>query len=187
MQTYHYLHIIDDRKIVTPLQDKCIRSVVERKRAEDTHEICIIPYSDDINKQIYLADCCRLEKAYSCQNLVYCDTDLFLSKPLHEMILSEGFPYYGEYTYNTQHHGMADIYFFYVNNCCDYFRKFLSTDKLSPDKYSFSINDLKSLTDYKLFNNLDYCHMYTTIDKQDNLHYIKKLECMIDTLQEKLG
>lgn len=183
MQAYHYLHILDSRKIVTRLQDKCIRSVIERKRTQDTHELLVIPYVESKSEQIYLADCARLEKAYTTPNLVYCDTDLFLSKPLHEMNIDTSLPYFGEYTFNTKHNGMPDIFFFFVNNCCDYFKKYLPISKLSKDKYSFNVDDLTRLKDYKLFDEFSYIHMYNTMESQYYSNCIIDLENKIYKLE----
>lgn len=177
---FHYLMIVDDQPL-SHVRKKCIDALKARMQQVDTLDIVTIQRAKSIEETIYLADKVRFEKAVNIPNLVYVDTDCFLAKGLHELELKEG-PYFGEYDYTQNHPGMLDTYLFYVNNYQDFFKANFNLSKLSPEKYSFDVARLKSISGYTLFNSTDYIHYYESTQCTDIKRQLIQTQKTLDAI-----
>lgn len=161
----HYIQIIDNKKELSSLRKKCMRSLKDKIRSEDTYEVVKVEYTTDINKLIRSIDEIKLSKAAEIQNLCVVDTDCFISKPIHELGLSPGIPYFAQYNFNDNHL-IPDLFYFYVNGRCDYFSKNLKPDMVNnPNGYSVSIDVLKSLKDFEYIPDETFLHTYETMSE----------------------
>lgn len=170
----HYLQITDEDSL-TPLHRKCMGSVKSHMRSEDTYEIIIIPSSKSIRDTIKLVDTIKLTKASEIPNLCIVDRDCLLLHGLHELNLVEGKPYFAQYEFNDRTI-CPDIYLFYVNGRCDYFKNNLTIDSFSKDGYSLQMESLKNLQNYLFIDPSLYLHLYETMSGLVNLQKIKDLE-----------
>lgn len=161
MEQVHFLQIVDNRK-QSPLRLKCIESVKRFVRDDDLYEVVEIQFNEDRRKMIREVDTIKLTKASQVANLCYIDTDVFVEKPIYEFDLVSDVPYFGRYAYHDRYQ-MPDIYYFFVNNCIDYFAKHLSIDKLNPNGYSLQLNALHELKNYQFIDDMSHIHNYTTM------------------------
>jgi hypothetical protein len=163
IMSIYYIQIADNRKERSPLRRKCIESLKGKIRPEDTHEIIEVEFNPDPYKFIRMIDSIKLTKASSIPNLCFVDTDCFISMPLHELLLNEGIPYFGRYDFNGEE-SVPDIFYFYVNNRCEYFSKFLDPEKSrNPNGYSIDIKVLRELTGFEFIPDETFLHTYETM------------------------
>lgn len=157
----HYLQIIDDRK-QSPLRRKCIESVKAFvKDGIDTYEMVSYKWDPDHFKCIRTSEYIRFEKAKNIPNLCYVDSDCFVLRPCK---LQEGKPYFAEYSFNDSDPGVPDIYYFYVNGCNEYFKKYFANLANPKNAYSIDIQVLRSLTNFNMIPSDSYVHCYTTMN-----------------------
>lgn len=159
----HYIQIIDNRKELSSLRKKCMRSLKDKIRPEDIYEVIKVEYDPDIDKLIKNIDTIKLSKAAEIPNLCVVDTDCFISKPLHDIDIQTDTPYFAQYNFNDSHE-IPDIFYFYVNNMCEYFKNNLNPNKVSNiNGYSVKIDVLKSLKDFKYIPDETFLHTYETM------------------------
>lgn len=165
MQKIHYIQIVDDRGNLSPLRKKCMASLKDKIRPDDTYEVITIEYNEDPRKLVRVVDSIKLSKAKEIPNLCYVDTDCFISKPLHELELVEDVPYFGHFEFNDKI-SMPDIFYFFVNNCCFYFQRFLDPEKVKNESgYSVDIHSLQMLKDFNYIQDSSYLHTYETMSE----------------------
>jgi hypothetical protein len=165
MKNIHYIQIVDNRDTLTPLRKKCMASLKDKIRPEDTYEVITVEYDPDPRKMIRLVDSIKLSKAMEILNLCVVDTDCFVSKPLHELNIVEDTPYFGMYDFNDQN-SMPDIFYFFVNDCPYYFRRFLNPDVIKNEGgYSVNIQSLRALKDFEYIPDDTYLHTYETMSE----------------------
>lgn len=165
MTPIHYIQIIDSRNEFSSLRKKCIASLKGKMRSEDSYELIQVEYSSDTRKMIRLIDTIKLDKAASIPDLCVLDTDCFVSKPLHELSLIEGIPYFGQYGFNDSS-VIPDIFYFYVNNRCDYFYKYLNPNSImNQGGYSVDLNALKRLSKFGYIQEDTFIHTYETMSQ----------------------
>lgn len=157
----HYLQITDDRP-QSPLRRKCIDRVKSIVRPDiDEYEMVCFKWSDNPKERVHAAEMIRFEKAKTIKNLCYVDTDCFL----HEAFIppEDGKPYFAAYDFNDSEQGVPDIYYFFVNDCPDYFRKFFGRLDRRTQEYSIDIQILRNLRDFGIIPSSSYVHCYTTM------------------------
>lgn len=174
----HYMQIVDNRKNLTCMRKKCIESLKSKIRPKDIHEVIEIEYNSNPYIFIHEVDSIKLSKASSIPNLCFVDTDCFISCPIHSMDINEGIPYFGRYEFNDEIIA-PDIFYFYVNNRCDYFSSYLTPGKVNNNKgYSIDLNVLKGLSNFEYIPDFSYLHTYETMTE---IVYHQKLN---DALKE---
>ncbi len=164
----HYIQIIDNKRELSPLRKKCMRSLRDKIRFEDTYELIKVEYSPDINTLIRTVDEVKLNRAAEDPDLCFVDTDCFISKPLHELNIKPGKPYFAPYTYN-ENLSVPDIFYIYVNGRCDYFRDNLKSDRvLNSSGYSVKVDVLQRLKDFEYIPDETFLHTYETMSNVVN-------------------
>lgn len=184
----HYLQISDEREL-SPLRKRCVQSVKDVMVDGDTYEMINIKTADNIANMAYESDKIKFQKAKEIKDLCYVDTDCFIHKALDVSKLKENTPYFCAYTYHGTDTLYPDVYYFYVNGNCDFFKKNFGDDVISPSKYGVSPNLLMNLKGMELIDQHDYIHMYETLRKMvDNeknaptMKLMKKYESLLRKL-----
>lgn len=180
----HYLQIVDSHK-QPPHRLKCIQSLKDNL-GDNKYDVIEIPYCDDHFKIVAMADEIRLVKAAENKDLCYVDTDCFISIPFHSIVNVENdIPYFA--IRETEEDNYPDIFYFYVNNRCDYFKKYLSADLLSKSRYSVTVESLKALKEFAYIPDNTYYHQYTTLNDAINFEKIRDYESEIKKYTKKLA
>src|SRR4030042_1206656 len=156
-----YLQITDNGK-QPPHRLKCMQSLRENF-GDNKYNVIEFPYSEYRCKNVACADEIRLRLAAENEDLCYVDTDCFISVPLHETSFNNGIPLFGMRDVGDDTY--PDIFYFYVNGKCDYFKNNLSTTLLSNTKYSIPLETLKGLKGFEYISNMSYYHQYTTLNE----------------------
>lgn len=159
----HYIQIIDNKRELSSLRKKCMRSLRDKIRSEDTYELIKVEYSPNIDVLIKSIDEVKLNRAAEDPNLCFVDTDCFISKPIHELVIKPGIPYFAPYTYNDNIM-MPDLFYYYVNGRCDYFLNNLKPSLVTnPNGYGVNIDTLKNLKDFGYLPDETFLHTYETM------------------------
>lgn len=166
----HVLQIVDSRKTKNVLREKCMASVKRFVTDKDEYIIKEILYKSDVSEMIHEADKIRFYFAKEYDDLLYVDTDCFLSALPTEKVLSMKKVITGETN------GNADIFLFYVNGNKAFFQEKYEvfTQKPEPGSFSVSAGALALLQNKSVpYDNLSYCHYSLTslelsINKQLN-------------------
>lgn len=159
----NFIQIVDDQKL-TPFRQKCIDSVKDKVRPQDKYEIIEVKYVPDKKEMIRIVDTIKLTKASQIGNACIIDTDCFVSKPIYATEIEEGVPYLGRYTFNETLK-MPDIYYMFINNCPEYFAKYLSVSNLNPNGYSITLDTLKGLNGFGYIEDMSYVHFYASMSQ----------------------
>lgn len=161
---FHFLQICDERK-QSPLRRKCIASVKSVVRpGVDTYEMITIPSYTDPFRIIEAADSIRFQKAMEIENLCYIDTDCFISERVFPKV--SGVPYFARYSYNDSDENTPDIFYFFVNGQCNFFKENFSKDKIhNKNSYSIPMDVLRSLVGFAFIPEMSYVHCYSTMTK----------------------
>lgn len=156
----HFLQITDDRPLPVYRQ-RCMASVKAIIRPEvDTYEVCSTQWNSDPLERVKASEMIRFEKAKTVSNLCYIDTDCFI----HRAFYPDGNgPFFGEYSFGYTEPNIPDIFYFFVNDCTDYFRRNFGKLIMQKGRYSIDMDILKSLTNFNLIPKDTYLHSYSTM------------------------
>lgn len=183
-----YLQIIDSRKNQEPHRIKCINNVKTwAEQGGHEHRIIEIPYTGNRLEMVRNADTMRLKFAQDIPNMCYVDTDVFMARPLHDLpdVMSSDKPIFAEYSDSIGNH--PDIFYFYVNGCCDYFKNNLPVESLDEHGYSVKKEILVGLNNYTVIPDETYYHEYSTmsyvIEAKELFEVKKRMAKMEDCLQ----
>lgn len=176
----HYIQIIDNKRELSPLRKKCMRSLRDKIRPEDTYELIKVEYSPNTDTIIKAIDEVKLSMAAEDPDLCFVDTDCFISKPIHELDIKPGIPYFAPYTYSEKL-SMPDLFYYYVNGRCDYFSDNLNPSRVTnPGGYGVDLGVLKNLKDFEYLPDETFMHTYETmsnvVDQQKLKDLAKKYE-----------
>jgi hypothetical protein len=180
-----YFQIIDDRRRISPLRMKCMKSLQE-KIGENEYKLIEVKHSDDICEMLARVDRAKLHVAATVENACIVDTDCFIGKPLHELQIESGAPYFAKYEFNTAMES-PDICYFYVNECCDYFKNNLPESIISVKQYGLSPETLKDLTGYKNISENSYFHYYESMTAVGYADRVRTLSKDLDSAHLKLA
>lgn len=166
----HILQIVDSRKAKNVLREKCMASVKRFVTDKDSYTVKEIPYNTNVVEMIHEADKIRFSYAKEYDDLLYVDTDCFLSALPSEEQISKKKVVIGETN------GNIDIFLFYVNGNRGFFQQKYDafTRKPDPNTFSVSLETLALLKNICIpYDNLSYCHYSLTslevsINKQLN-------------------
>ncbi len=176
-QKIKYYWIIDDSGYLSPVRMKCIQSV---QLSADNWEEVVVKKSNDMATMIMTVDKKKFEIAYDDPNACIIDTDCFVAKTLHEMELEENIPYFARYEYNRDFES-PDLFYFYVNGRCDYFKENFPQTLFTNDKYSVTPEFLKGLKDFKYIPEMSYVHFYSSMSK---FSLINEKNALLNTLKK---
>lgn len=186
----YFLQIIDDRKTKNVLREKCMASVKRFVAESDTYTVREISYNPDVTEMIHQADTIRFDYAKEHDDLLYVDSDCFLSALPTKKQMSEGKIITGETNGNT------DIFLFCVNGNKSFFHENydILTQKPQPGNFSIPLNALHLLKNKSIpYDNLSYCHYSLTslevsINKQLNAfsNHIKSQEKEINAYRSAM-
>jgi hypothetical protein len=154
----HYVQITDDREL-SPLRLKCIQSVRDVMQAGDTYEMITVPSVNSVTQQTSVADRVRADKAMTCPNMVYVDTDCFLTRRFEPA--ANGNPWLALYEFSKAE-SFPDMYYFFVNDRCDYFKEHFSKPLNDGVTYGLPAGMLSSLRGYSIIPEMSYVHCYLT-------------------------
>jgi hypothetical protein len=180
-----YFHIIDDRKVLSPLRAKCVKSLQDKLGGNEYAQI-IVKYSDDICKMIARVDAAKLHIAATVENACIVDTDCFISTPIHEIGVESGKPYFAKYEFNSAMES-PDICYFYVNGCCDYFKNNLPESIIKSDQYGFSPEILQGLSNYGTIPEMSYFHYYESMVSVGKSESIRRMAKELDSAHVRLA
>jgi hypothetical protein len=176
----YFLQIVDNRNTKNVIREKCMSSVKRFVTDKDTYTVKEIPYSLNAAQMIHESDKIRFFYAKEHDDLLYVDTDCFLSALPTEKEMSKKKVITGETA------GSADIFLFYVNGNRAFFRDNYETFTRKPDPGIFSVSReaLSLLQKMSVpYDSLSYCHFSLTsleasINKQLSVYtnHIKSLE-----------
>lgn len=155
MRKVNYLQVINSGKI-EPYRLKCMESL-RSKVGKHNYRVIEIEKKTPV-EMVRESDRIRFELAKSDPELCYVDSDCFIVKPIHEFIIKDKVPYFGEYDFEST--GYADTFYFYVNGCTEYFNDFM--DNISPG-YSLTFDFVKSLKGFEFIERMSYYHQYSTM------------------------
>jgi hypothetical protein len=167
----YVLQIVDSRKAKNVIREKCMASVKRFVTEKDTYTVKEIAYNPNVTEMVHESDYIRFTYAKEFDDLLYVDTDCFLSALPTEDQMSTNKVITGETN------GNADIFLFYVNGNKNFFRDKYEEFIRKPEAGSFSV-PLETLTSLKNisipYDNLSYCHFSLTslelsINKQLNV------------------
>lgn len=185
----NYYHIIDSRKRVSRLQEKCIRSLTERL-GDNKYKTVVVEYSEDPFKMLSWVDTAKLSIAAEDGSACFVDTDCFISKPFHELNINAEGPWLAKYEYETSM-DCPDICYFYVNGCREWFAKNLPVSMVTPKHYGIKPEVLKGLSGFNTMPEMSYFHYYNSMSKVDGAataNYLRKhlsvLKSGIDSLHK---
>lgn len=185
----NYYHIIDSRKKVSRLQDKCMRSLIE-KVGDNRYKTVVVDFVDDVFAMLSRVDSAKLTIAAEDGNACFVDTDCFIAKPLHEFDLTSAGPWMAKYEYNTAL-DCPDICYFYVNGCVDWFAKNLPVSMITPKHYGIKPDVLKGLSGFNTIPEMSYFHFYNSMTRVDGAatasalkRHLSVLKSGIDSLQK---
>lgn len=166
----HILQIIDDRKIQNVVREKCIASVKRFVTEKDTYILKEIKYNTNISEMINEADKYRFAFAKEHSDLLYVDTDCFLSALPTEIELKSKKIIMGETV--TLDGPKPDIFLFYVNDQKDFFLRNYERLIAKHGGYSISSEQLQLFTNYTPYDPLAYSHhSLTSLEVNINRHY----------------
>lgn len=157
----HILQIVDDRKNRNVLREKCIESVKRFVTEKDNYIVKEIKYTQDISLMIHTTDKIRFAFAKEHNDLLYVDTDCFLSALPTEEQMKKQKIVIGETM--TENGPMKDIFLFYVNGQKEFFLK--NYEALTEKRSSFSLSQQQlHLFSGKIipYDSLSYCHYSLT-------------------------
>lgn len=156
----NFLQIVDSRPL-SPHREKCMRSLRDKIGA-NKYEVLEIPFTTQY-EVIAEADRIRLSRAAEDPELCYVDTDCFISIPLCSQPIEMGVPYFGTRAFNGINH--PDIFYFYVNRNCDYFRMYLNESLIQKNVYGVPAKNLEELSEFRYISDLTYYHQSTTMEQ----------------------
>jgi hypothetical protein len=179
----HILQIIDNRKTKNVIREKCIKSVKRFVTDKDTYILKEIEYNQDISSMIHTTDKIRFAFAKEHDDLLYIDTDCFLSALPAEIELKSKKIIMGETA--TLDGLKPDIFLFYVNNQKNFFLR--NYEKLIEKHGEFSVSpkQLQLFADYTPYNPLSYSHhSLTSLEININKHYNSLSQRLVEAEKE---
>lgn len=166
----HILQIIDDRKTKNLVREKCIESVKRFITDKDSYILKEIQYNADVSIMINEADKYRFAFAKEHSDLLYVDTDCFLSALPTENELKSKKIIMGETI--TTDGPKPDIFLFYVNGQKDFFLRNYERLIAKHGGYSISPEQLQLFSNYTPYDPLSYSHhSLTSLEVNINRHY----------------
>lgn len=151
----HFLQIVDNRRQQNVIREKCMASVKRFVSDSDTYTVKEIAYNSNVAEMIHEADKIRFTYAKGYDDLIYVDTDCFLSALPNETQVQKKMVVAGETN------GNADIFLFYVNGNSTFFKENYDVLTRVPKPNAFSVSQ-EALALLKTicipYDNLSYCH-----------------------------
>ncbi|MGD9211481.1 MAG: hypothetical protein PVI90_11920 [Desulfobacteraceae bacterium] len=167
----YVLQIVDNRNAKNVIREKCMASVKRFVTEKDTYTVKEIAYNPNVADLVHESDIIRFTYAKEYDDLLYVDTDCFLSAlPTKEQMSTKK-------VIAGETNGKADIFLFYVNGNKSFFREKFEDFTRKPEAGTFSVplGALTSLQSNSVpYDNLSYCHFSLTslelsINKQLNV------------------